>query len=98
MKKRRIHCLLPMFVPNGSKISQRIAGENSITADGMHLCMNIVGQRINAGLACIMQCAYDNEQQHHHQESTSEGKNDDNGWACATSCNDRFMSLEHVVV
>lgn len=69
---------------------------NSITADGMHLCMNIVGQRINAGLACIMQCAYDNEQQHHPQ-STFDGNND-NGWACATSCNDRFMSLEHVVV
>ena len=69
---------------------------NSITADGQHLCMNIVGQRINAGIACIMQCAYDNEQQH-HQQSTSDDNND-NGWACATSCNDRFMSMEHVVV
>jgi hypothetical protein len=68
---------------------------NSITADGMHLCLNIAGQRINAGLACIMQCAYNNEQ-HHHQQSTSD--DNDNGWACATSCNDRFMSLEHVVV
>jgi hypothetical protein len=65
---------------------------NSTTADGMHLSLNIAGQRIIAGLACIMQCAYNNEQ-HHHQQSTSD--DNDNGWACATSCNDRFMSLEH---
>lgn len=34
---------------------------NAITHDGMHLCMNIIGPRIAAGLACQLQCAY-----HHH--------------------------------
>jgi len=71
---------------------------NSITSDGQHLCMNIVGQRVNAALACIMQCAYDNKQQGQGQGQGKNTSDDDNGWVCATACNDRFMSLEQVIV
>ena len=62
-------------VPNGS----RDCIGNAISSDGMHLCMNTVGPRFAAGLACQLQCAYPPA---------------DDGWACAQACNDRFMSTK----
>lgn len=63
---------------------------NAISLDGMHQCMNIVGPRIVAGLACQIQCAY-------RSSDSSLSSKPDNGagkksWSCAQSCNDRFMS------
>jgi hypothetical protein len=52
---------------------------NAITADGVHMCMNTVGPRLAAGLACQLQCAYPPR---------------DDEWACAQACNDQFMSTK----
>ena len=51
---------------------------NAITADGVHMCMNIVGPRLAAGLACQLQCV--------HSPSDE--------WACAKACNDQYMSTK----
>jgi len=64
---------------------------NSVTDDGTHICLNIVGQRILAGLACIFQCAFT-----HCNSRHAKGKKNNAGfsaWDCATGCNNHYMSL-----
>eukprot|EP00957_Ditylum_brightwellii_P045995 3489095-Ditylum_brightwellii.AAC.2 len=57
---------------------------NSITHDGMHPCMNIIGPRIAAGLACQLQCEY------HMDDPTSSS-------SCAEACNDQYMNATAIV-
>lgn len=49
---------------------------NSITTDGIHWCMNNLGPRYAAGLACQLQCVFPLAE---------------DGWACSEICNERFM-------
>lgn len=60
---------------------------NAVTRDGMHPCMNIVGPRVAAGLACQIQCAYSHD--------TSMGSKQ--SWDCAQACNDQYMSATSTV-
>lgn len=53
---------------------------NMISIDGLHWCMETVGGRTVAAIACLLQCAV--------QPNTD----DSNIQACQRSCNDRFMS------
>ena len=55
--------------------------QNSITVDGMHLCMSTVGGRLIGGLACMMACAHNQRLERAALKS------------CEMQCNDRFMSL-----
>ena len=66
-------------VPNDSKDCTR----NAITEDGMHMCTNIVGPRLVAGLFCQLQCAS-------HDKA-------DKSWTCAEECNKYFMNLNRII-
>jgi len=75
-------------VPHGSKDCIR----NAVSMDGMHMCMNIVGPRLVAGLACQLQCAYQEE------ESKINGMiGGPSSWFCAEACNDKYMNLTAMV-
>jgi hypothetical protein len=52
----------------------------------MHPCLEAIGGRIFASLACLLRCVYN-----HHETESNEGK----GFirACEQDCNNRFMSL-----
>lgn len=65
--------------------------QNAITRDGMHLCMNIVGPRIAAGLACQLQCIY------HHYSFNDITMDNPSSTSCAEACNDQYMSATAMV-
>ena len=59
--------------------------KNRFSVDGMHWCMkNGVGGRIQAGLACVLSCAYPNQKQVAGHFSVTD---------CETDCNNRFMNI-----
>lgn len=71
-------------VPNDSEVCTR----NAITEDGMHMCTNIVGTRLVAGLFCQLQCI-----------SLDDKLDDkaDKSWTCAEECNKDFMNLNRIM-
>ena len=68
---------------------------NSFINDGMHLCMENLGPRIEAALGCIMKCVYD-----HNNENDSDKNNERNDQEsvkrCEQTCNTRYMSLRPI--
>lgn len=58
---------------------------NSVTRDGMHPCMNIIGPRIAAGLFCQLKCAY-------HRYDPNKNVVSDGSFSCAEACNDQYMN------
>jgi hypothetical protein len=67
------------IVPPGSCACTR----NMISIDGLHWCMESVGGRVIAAIACLLQCPL------LHYNDTK---------GCAQWCNERFMSLEPVII
>jgi hypothetical protein len=59
----------------------RTCAHNSILVDGIHLCMNTFSGRVYAGVACIIQCMYGNED------------DKDRRLACQRQCNEQFATL-----
>ena len=58
--------------------------QNNLFRDGMHLCMSQIGFRIEAALACLIDCAY-------NDKSTNK-----NISRCEQACNDRFLSMQPI--
>ena len=58
--------------------------QNNLFKDGLHLCMSRIGSRIEATLACLIDCVYngDSENQSIHH--------------CEQACNDRFLSMQPI--
>lgn len=59
--------------------------QNSWSLDGMHYCLQAVGGRLVAGIACLIGCVYNNE-----PESDSDLDQ------CQRHCNAQFMSLQPI--
>lgn len=57
---------------------------NRLSRDGLHWCMESISGRFNAGVACLLGCAYNWPEKSLRQ--------------CETRCNDRFMSMAPVVM
>jgi hypothetical protein len=70
-------------VPVGAKKFER----NLFSVDGQHWCMNTMAGRFNAGTACLLGCAYNDETSSKSPLILRE---------CEKRCNDQFMSLEPV--
>jgi hypothetical protein len=56
---------------------------NFYSHDGMHFCMHMIGGRIHAAFACLLQCIYGN----HYSENNQREKLR----ICEFKCNNRFM-------
>jgi hypothetical protein len=68
---------------------------NSITYDGMHLCMSTLGGRTVSGMACLIDCSLDaleteKGQDDFHPDSSAELR------SCESRCNGQFMSTKPV--
>lgn len=63
---------------------------SSFSEDGMHYCMNQIGGRLIAAVACLLDCVY-NINSRNSAYLFGEGLDD-----CASGCNRQFMSLEPV--
>jgi hypothetical protein len=67
---------------------------NLLTEDGQHLCVKTMGGRLNAGLACLIECGRRNN------SNSSNNHNDDASSLslsqCQDTCNRVFMSLEPI--
>ena len=70
-------------VPPGSKTCER----NLLSLDGVHQCMSVVGGRIFATLACVLECVGPLDMINGSTQP---------GWTCAQACNDRFLGLHPV--
>ena len=57
---------------------------NNLFNDGLHLCMNRIGFRIKAALACLIDCVC-------HDNSTNKDIQ-----RCEQACNDRFLSMRPI--
>ena len=64
---------------------------NVLTSDGMHPCMETVGARLSAGVACLLACVY-------NHNDTLLDTNPDASFVrqCEEDCNNRFMTLKPV--
>jgi len=58
--------------------------KSRITADGMHWCTKVTGGRINAALACLLRCTFDEEKEDRSIEEMKQ---------CEWRCNKQYMSL-----
>mmetsp|Transcript_10115 Transcript_10115/g.18239 ORF Transcript_10115/g.18239 Transcript_10115/m.18239 type:complete len:473 (+) Transcript_10115:58-1476(+) len=63
---------------------------NKISPDGIHWCVETIGPRFTASIACLLGCVF-NERP---PETSPEGL--ESVRKCEQECNDRFMSLVHV--
>jgi len=58
---------------------------NRLSPDGMHWCMESVGARYTASVACLLGCIYNGDARPGHDEAKD----------CEQKCNEQFMSLQH---
>lgn len=58
---------------------------SAITSDGIHYCTGVTGGRMNAGLACLIECRY-----------SSKGSDSQYLEKCMFDCNKRYLSIEPI--
>ena len=61
---------------------------NKISPDGIHWCVETVGPRFTASVACLLGCAHNGR-----PPGTSGGGDGEGLRECERECNERFMSL-----
>jgi hypothetical protein len=59
---------------------------NHLSYDGMHWCMDTIGGRVNAGLACLIGCAHNDKIDYTYARHLRIQD-------CAKACNNRFMRI-----
>lgn len=64
---------------------------NSITLDGMHWCMESIGNRVFAGIACLLGCV-------HNAPHGGEERSADSIHQCESQCNSQFMTLNELQI
>lgn len=64
---------------------------NYYSKDGMHFCMEGIGGRIVAAKACLLACAFNNN---NNIKETSDKNYGSEMQQCAARCNDQYMSLK----
>jgi hypothetical protein len=60
---------------------------NHLSYDGMHWCMETIGGRVNAGLACLIGCV-------HNDEAECSDERHLQVQQCARTCNNHFMRIQ----
>eukprot|EP00956_Cyclotella_meneghiniana_P029627 scaffold72399_cov49-Cyclotella_meneghiniana.AAC.8 len=68
---------------------------NRFSRDGMHWCVETIGPRYSASIACLLGCIYNGDMDKKYEKATNDKK--DNIMSsiryCENECNQRFMSL-----
>ena len=97
-------------LPNGTSIDfERISNlcEMNITADpsqcfynrfsrdGMHWCVETIGPRYSASIACLLGCVYNDDMDKEYETGPNDKKDNiiSSIRQCETECNQKFMSL-----
>lgn len=65
--------------------TRQLTVPDRICKDGMHWCMESVGARYTASVACLLGCIYNGDARPGHDEAKD----------CEQKCNEQFMSLQH---
>lgn len=63
-----------------------VSRQNRVSLDGLHFCLESIGGRLAAGLACLMNCFRDPIEGYHLNAGELE--------QCETQCNKLFMSFQ----
>jgi hypothetical protein len=82
-------CGMPL-VPRDSPF----CSPNLFSVDGMHCCPNAVAARMNAALACLIGCWYNNND---NAAATILRSSDDQQRQCAHECNSRYMNVRQKI-
>ncbi|KAL7527328.1 hypothetical protein ACHAXR_001898, partial [Thalassiosira sp. AJA248-18] len=88
LPKRKWPPSIPMVcAEKPSSTSQTNCPRNKISSDGIHWCIETLGPRYAASIACLLGCVYNNG-------GKEPKKNDDDDVRkCEQECNDQFMSI-----
>jgi hypothetical protein len=71
---------------------------NLFSVDGMHWCPNAVAARMNAALACLIGCWYNNKDNHAAATvHVLRSSDDDQQRQCAHECNSRYMNVRQTI-
>ena len=78
--------------PPGVNEKSNACIRNRISSDGIHWCIETLGTRYSASIACLLGCVYNGD-----EKEKMEMKNDDAGLRqCERRCNEQFMSIKPV--
>jgi hypothetical protein len=83
---------VPLVCGNRTAVGATKCKGNSFSLDGMHWCMESIGGRVFAGLACLLGCAHDNATTSSINDTTSTKDVHE----CESHCNAQFMSLKPI--
>ena len=91
LRRLNSHRKYPLSIAHGCARIPRmhdapLCDRNQLTRDGMHPCLEALGGRIIASLACLLGCVYN-----HHETESEHGTVFIR--SCEQGCNNRFMSL-----
>jgi hypothetical protein len=94
LAKRKWPPSIPMVCaqPPGVNEKSNACIRNRISSDGIHWCIETLGTRYSASIACLLGCVYNGD-----EKEKMEMKNDDTGLRqCERGCNEQFMSIKPV--
>ena len=71
---------------------------NKISTDGMHWCIETLGPRYSASIACLLGCVYNGNGGEKEEDNTKKKKTDHDNVLrqCERECNDQFMSINPI--
>jgi len=94
LAKRKWPPSIPMVCaqPPGVNEKSNACIRNRISSDGIHWCIETLGTRYSASIACLLGCVYNGD-----MKGNLEMKNDDTDLRqCERECNEQFMSIKPV--
>ena len=94
LAKRKWPPSIPMVCaqPPGVDEKSNACIRNRISSDGIHWCIETLGTRYSASIACLLGCVYNGD-----EKGKTEMKNDDTDLRqCEHECNEQFMSIKPV--
>ena len=89
--KRKWPPSIPMVCAEKPSMVDKNCIRNKISTDGIHWCIETLGPRYAASIACLLGCVYNGK-----EETTTVSKNSEDVRTCERECNDQFMSLTPV--
>lgn len=96
LAKRKWPPSIPMVCaqPPGVNEKSNACIRNKISSDGIHWCIETLGSRYSASIACLLGCVYNGDVDSKEERRM---KNDDtNLRECERECNEQFMSIKPV--
>ena len=84
LPERKWQTSIPLVCAEKPCETEKNCRRNKISTDGIHLCIETLGPRYAASIACLLVCLY---------HGKGPGKDNRDVRKCERECNDQFMSI-----